>query len=192
MTDRLHSDIRILPCKHNITASNFTTLFFDHWYCKNGLPLEIVSDHDKLFVSRFWKTLHALTGITLKMSSAYHPTTDGISEHSNKTINQCLHYHVQCNQQGWVRALPRILFQLMNTKNASTKYSPHQLHMGCSPRLLPPFVPSNVPVEPNAITATDAILHLHDNVADAKDNLLLAKVTNSHFSNLSRSKEDVY
>ena len=49
-----------------------------------------------------------LTGVKLKMSSAYHPEMDGTSEHSNKTINQLLHYHVHRNQKGWVSALPRI------------------------------------------------------------------------------------
>jgi hypothetical protein len=35
------------------------------------------------------------------MSMAYHPETDGASERLNKTINQCLHYHVERNQLGW-------------------------------------------------------------------------------------------
>jgi hypothetical protein len=192
MTDHLHSNICIIPCKLNISASDFATLFFDHWYCENGLPLEIVSDRNKLFVSHFWKTLNSLTGVTLKISSAYHPTTDGSSERTNKTINQCLRYHVKQNQKGWARALPHIHFQLMNTINASTKYSPFQLRMGRSPRLLPPLVPSSVPVEPSAINAADLILQLQDVLADAKDNLLLSKVTNAHFSNLSRSPDNIY
>jgi len=58
----------------------------DLWYCENSLPLNIVSDHDKIFVSKFWKALHVLTGIKLKMLLAYHPETDGSSKQSNKTI----------------------------------------------------------------------------------------------------------
>jgi hypothetical protein len=77
-------------------------LFFDHWYCENGLPLDIVSDRDKLFMSRFWKALHKLTGVKLKMSTAYHPETDGSSKRTNKTVNQALHFHVERNQKGWV------------------------------------------------------------------------------------------
>lgn len=69
--------------------------------CKNGLPLEIISDHNKLFVSKFWETLHKLTGVKLKMSTAYHPQLDGASKWSNKTINQSLQYHVKHNQTGW-------------------------------------------------------------------------------------------
>jgi hypothetical protein len=63
-----------------LTAEKLADLFFKEWYCENGLPLEIVSDRDKLFVSQFWTALHKLTGITLKMSSSFHPQTDGASE----------------------------------------------------------------------------------------------------------------
>ena len=133
MTDHLGADICLVPCQNSIMASQFTTLFFDHWYCKNGLPKEIVSDCDKLFMSRFWKSLHKLTRVKVKMLSAYHPQTDGTSEHTNKTVNQCLHFHVQRNQKGWVRALPRVCFHIMNSVNASTGFLPFQLHIGCSP-----------------------------------------------------------
>ena len=79
-TDLLGSDIRIILTCTNITAEHLASLFFNEWYCKNGLPTDIVSDRDKLFVSRFWKALHRLTGVKMKMSTAYHPETDGASE----------------------------------------------------------------------------------------------------------------
>jgi hypothetical protein len=111
----------------NISAEDLAVVFFDEWYCKNGLPLEIVSDCDKLFMSKFWMALHKITGVKLKMSSAYHPQSDGASEQSNKTINQCPRYHVEQNQLGWKRALSWIHFNMMNTLNGSTGFSPFQL-----------------------------------------------------------------
>jgi hypothetical protein len=97
-TDRLGFDFQLTPTRTNITPENFALLFFDTWYCENGLPLEIISDRDKLFVSKFWNALHKLTGVKLKMSTAFHPQTDGTSEHTNKTVNQCIRYHVARNQ----------------------------------------------------------------------------------------------
>ena len=108
MTDHIGTDIRIIPTRTDLNTEGLALLFFDNWYCENGLPCDIVSNHDKLFISHFWKALTKLTGVSLKMSTAYHPETDGSSEHSNKTINQSIRYHVQRNQMGWVRALPRI------------------------------------------------------------------------------------
>jgi len=87
ITDRLHFDIRIILTQCDISAEDLATIFFTNWYCENGLPLEIISNHDKLFISKFWKALHKLTGVKLKLSMAYHPQTDGVSERSNKTIN---------------------------------------------------------------------------------------------------------
>jgi hypothetical protein len=44
MTDRLGLDIRIVPTKTNITAEDLAVIFFNNWYCENGLPKEIISD----------------------------------------------------------------------------------------------------------------------------------------------------
>ena len=132
MTDRMGSDIQIMPTRMDIAAEDFAQLFFDHWYCENGLPLELIPDGDKLFVSRFWKALTKITGIKLGMSTAFHLETDGASEQTNKTVNQCLRYHVTGDQQGWVRALLRVRFANWNTVNRSTGFSPFQLHTGHS------------------------------------------------------------
>jgi len=195
LTDCLGSDIRIVPTCCNITAEDLAVLFFNQWYCENGLPLHTVSDRDKLFISKFWRALNVLTGVKLKMSSAYHPQTDGSSERLNKTVNQAIRYHVRRNQRGWVNALPRICFDIMNTVNASSGYSGFQLRLGRSPRIIPPLVPytlgDNLHNTTEAERAATLIRRLHNDVNDAKDNLLQAKVFQVHFANARRSPEDV-
>ena len=57
ITDHLGADLRIIPTHTDISVENLPTLFFDHWYCENGLPLDIVSDCDKLFMVQVWKAL---------------------------------------------------------------------------------------------------------------------------------------
>ena len=59
--DRMGADIQIIPTRINITAEDLALLFFDNWYCENGLPDDIVCDRDKLFISKFWKALTKLT-----------------------------------------------------------------------------------------------------------------------------------
>lgn len=71
-TDHLDSYIQLVPTQMNITAEDLAYLFFHKWYYENGLPADIVSNWDKLFMSQFWKALHKLTGVKLKMSTAYH------------------------------------------------------------------------------------------------------------------------
>jgi hypothetical protein len=194
ITDRLGSDIQIVPTKTTITAKELAVTFFNTWYCENGLPNNIVCDCDKIFVSRFWKVLMKLTGVKLKMLSAYHPETDGSIKRSNKTINQLLCYHVKRNQKGWVCALPRICFQIMNTVNVLTGFSGFQLHLGRSPRVMPPIVPQLLPVDLQAAgdTAVTIISCLKDNVAQAQDNLLLMKITQAFHASATHLPDPMY
>jgi len=191
ITDRLGSDIQIIPTRTDIMAEELAIVFIDNWYCENGLPLEIILDRDKLFVAKFWRSLHKLSGVKLKMSSTNHPETDGSSEHTNKSVNQCLRFHVERNQKGWKRALPRIWFFLMNTVNKSTGYSPFQLKYGHSPRILPHFE-STVPADKEDVDAMEIVERIQKNVADAKDNLMLAKISQAYFANGKRSPEIMY
>jgi hypothetical protein len=188
-TNRLSSDIQIIPTTNNLTAQKLAELFFNKWFCENGLPLEIISDRDKLFISNFWKALHQLTGIKLKMSTSYHPETDGASERTNKTVMQAIRFHVERNQLGWVRALPRIRFNIMNTVNKSTDFSPFQLRFGRRPQLLPPITSATTPVShqiPTDRTARAIIDRIQNDMWEAQDNLIKAKVSQSEQANKYR------
>lgn len=195
ITDRLGSDIRLVPCKQDLTAEQLAVLFFDHWYCENGLPLDIISDRDKLFVSRFWRALHKLTGVKLKMSTAFHPQTDGASERTNKTVVEAIRFHVDRDQKGWVKALPRVRFAIMNTKNASTGFAPFQLRFGRSPRVLPPQLgraAANSEVVSEVDLAMRLIEGIEADVMEAKDNLVNAKLAQAAQANKHRRDEVVY
>ncbi len=122
------------------------------------------------------------------MSTAYHPKTDGASECTNKTIIQALRFHVAQNQKGWVHALPQVRFDLMNMINCSTGFTPFQLHMGQSLRLLHPLIPSTPNTEEERL-AEELILQVHEDVCEAQDNLILARVSQAAQANKTRSEE---
>jgi len=79
------------------------------------------------------------------MSSAYHLQSNSVSERTNKTVIQCIRFAVERNQCSWVEALPMVRFDIMNTMNSSTGFSPFRLRFGESPRLLPPFATPSQP-----------------------------------------------
>lgn len=95
MTDQLGADIQIASCNTNMTAEEFASLFFNRWYCENGCPLELISDCNKIFISKFWRALMKLTGVRHKLSMVYHPKMDGASERTNKIVVQCIQFHVE-------------------------------------------------------------------------------------------------
>jgi hypothetical protein len=84
----------------------------------------------------------------------------------------------------------------MNTINISTGFSPFQLRMGRSPRLLPPLTPHVPTVPPDnsqeSLAACALIERLQLDVAEAKDNLLAAKTAQAKFANRHRADEDIF
>ena len=136
--------------------------------------------------------LHKLTGVKLKMSTAYHPQTDGASKHTNKTLNQAICYHVDNNQKGWLSKLPRIHFAIMNTVNSSTGFSPFHLRTGRSPHLIPPLAPASTTASASKLDARKIIAQLELDVKEAQDNLLAAKIRQAYHANEHQGPEIIY
>ena len=108
----LTSMVHLVPSRTNYNASQLAELMFEHVYKLHGLPKNIISDRDVLFTSTFWKQLHRLIGTKLRLSSAYHPQSDGSTERANRTITQMLRQCVHPNQKDWVAKLPAIEFAI--------------------------------------------------------------------------------
>lgn len=191
ITDQLNSDIHLIPTTMEVLARNFAGQFFHHWYCKNGLPLEIISDCDAKFVSEFWHGLCTLSGVKHKMLSAYHPQMDGALEQTNKTVIQSLQFHVDKHQTGWVDTLPLVRFNMINTIIASTGYTHFQLHLSCSPRLIPPIT-CGTPVTLDLVESVEQLLqHFQSTVFDARDNIWATKVNQSASANLHQKPDPI-
>ena len=77
----------------------------------------------------------------------------------------------------------------MNSVNASTGFSNFQIRLGRSPRLIPPIVPTTITdLRSNAtesVCAQELIKTIKMDVAEAKDNLIQAKVFQTHYANLN-------
>ena len=82
----------------------------------------------------------------------------------------------------------------MNTINTSTGYSGFQLQLGRSPQLIPPIVPTSLPPDlHSAASATENIIsQVTEDIADAKDNLLEAKLYQASSTNASWGSEITY
>ena len=86
VVDRLSKYSHFCALGHPYTASSVAQIFLDQIFRLHGMPSSIVLDRDVTFTSHFWTELFHHTGTKLKMSSGYHPQTDGQTE----IINKCL------------------------------------------------------------------------------------------------------
>ena len=67
-------------------AEGLTKLFQDHVWKLHGLPESIISDRGVQFVAGMMKELNNLLEIQTKLSTAYHPQTDGQTERINQEL----------------------------------------------------------------------------------------------------------
>jgi len=130
----LTSMVHLVPGRINYNAKQIAELMFEAVYKLHGLPKNIISDRDVLFTSTFWAHLNKLIGTQLKMSSAYHPETDGSTERANRTITQMLRQCIGTKQTDWVSKLPSVEFAINSARSESTGYAPFFLNTGRMPR----------------------------------------------------------
>lgn len=132
--DLLTGYVLLVPGRTNYKAKEMAELVFSEVYKRHGLPARIVSDRDVLFTSTFWDRLHKLLGVELRMSSAYHPETDGSTERANRTVTTMLRLCVNEKQTNWVSCLPAIEFAINSARSESTGFAPFFLNNGRMPR----------------------------------------------------------
>ena len=67
----------------------------------HGIQKEIIFDRDSRFTCNFWKTLFTGLDTQLSFSTAYHPQTDGRTEHVNQILEDMLRMYVMQNTLKW-------------------------------------------------------------------------------------------
>ena len=85
----------------------------------NGIPLELVSDRDKIFTSDHFEHLSKRLGISLRLSSARSQQTNGKAERKIAAIEEVLRNGVNYRQDNWTEILPYALFALNQAPSAA-------------------------------------------------------------------------
>ncbi|CAA77891.1 Reverse Transcriptase, partial [Cladosporium fulvum T-1 virus] len=124
MVDRLTKYAHFIPASEIYTAEQLGYLVLDRLIRYHGFPEVFITDRDKLFTSNYWKTLMGTIGIKHKLSTAYHPETDGQTERTNQTLEQYLRHYINYAQDNWVSLLPMAQIALNNHKSETTSTTP--------------------------------------------------------------------
>ena len=121
------------PVKVTIDAPGLTEVIINVVVCHHDLSDSIVTNQGSFFTSRFWSSLCYFLGIKRRLSTAFHPQTDGQTKRQNSTMEAYLWAFINFEQNDWAKLLPIVKFAYNNAKNASTGHTPFKLNCGYHP-----------------------------------------------------------
>ena len=90
IVDWLTKMVHYEPMQITITAPALAEVILNVIVRQHGLPDSIVSDRSSVFTSKLWSSLCYLLSIKWRLSTAFHPQTDGQTERQNSTIEAYL------------------------------------------------------------------------------------------------------
>jgi hypothetical protein len=185
MIDRGSKLVHYAACKSTIDSPGLANIFIDNVIKHHGIPSSIVSDRGPQFDSSWWKQFYLRLGTNVKLTTAYHPQSDGQTENANKTLEQYLRSFVNDYQDNWDVCLSMAEFAINNSKHISTGYSPFQLVYSH-----PVNTPIDVVVKPFKISdnasASDKVKVMKNIWDDARERLIKSQDRQSYYANQHR------
>ena len=113
-----------------IMAEGLAKLFRDNMWKLHRLPESVISDRGPQFVVELMRELNKMLGIETKLSTAYHPETNGQIERTNQELEQYLRMYVNHRQNNWAKWLATVEFAFNNKVHTATKSLPFQVNYG--------------------------------------------------------------
>ena len=113
----LMKGVILLPCHKTIIARQVAKLLLENLYKQFRLPDEFISDRGPQFAAHTFRELLKLLGITSKLSTAYHPQTDGATEQVNQEIEAYLSIFCSSFPEEWAKKLYLVEFTHNNQQH---------------------------------------------------------------------------
>jgi hypothetical protein len=152
VVDRYTKMTRYIPVTKTIDAVQLATKFIDQIVRFFGIPKGIVSDRGSVFTSNYWSELCYQLRVTRRLSTAFHPQTDGQTERQNQTLEAYLRSYCNESKNDWVRLLALAEFSYNNARHSTTGQSPFRAMYGYDPMLAVQAEPSSANREVPATT----------------------------------------
>ena len=122
--DRLSKMTHFVATTEGTSAEGLARLFWDNVWKLHGLPESVVLDRGSQFAAELMKELNRMLGIQTKLSTAFHPQTDGQMERMNQELEQYLRFFVENRQKDWPEWLASAEFAVNNKVHTATKMLP--------------------------------------------------------------------
>ena len=120
----------------DITARSCARSLIRHWVACFGVPDTIVTDRGRQFTSELWAELTSCLGISRKLTTSYHPQSNGMVERQHRTLKERLISRASASgETSWMENLPFVLLGLRSSVRADASCSPADVLYGGPLRL---------------------------------------------------------
>ena len=133
--DQFSKEVEFIPCTKSVSALDTAKLYLRHVWKYHGLPTGIVSDRGPQFASQVMKNICKRLGIQPRLSTTYHPQTDGQTERINQDLQQYLCIFTSEKQDEWVSWLPLAQFSYNAKKQLSREKSLFEVTRSYQPKM---------------------------------------------------------
>ena len=97
--------IQFVPYNKETTAEELAKIIKSEIIKYFGIFKSCVLDRGSLFIFIWWAIFYYWWEIRRKLSTTFHPQTDGVTERQNQTLEIFLRYYTNYNQDDWARLL---------------------------------------------------------------------------------------
>lgn len=108
----------------------------------HGSPRDVVSDRGPQFTAKFWSEFCRLLGVSVSLSSGFHPQSNGLSERLNLQLKTSLRILCSTDPSSWSRNLVWTEYAHNSLPSVSMGFSPFEVVYGYPPPLC--FLPWRV------------------------------------------------
>ena len=114
----LTKGVVLTPCAKTLTHEGAGDILLNHVYKHFGLPDSIISDRDPQFTAKTFQELLKLLGVKSKLTTAYHPQSNGTTEHFNQEIKAYIGIYCSSNPETWHQSIGTMEFTHNNRRHS--------------------------------------------------------------------------
>ena len=181
IVDRYSKMALYFPVQKTIKAAEVADILIDSIFTRFGFPKGIVSDRDPRFTSEFWSELCYYAKVKRRLSTAFHPQTDGQTERQNQTLQEYLRAFCSLTQRDWAARLPIAEFAFNNAFRSDLDATPFRVVLGYDP---PSYFDAGDSVEKGRVPAAkERIQRIHELRKDLQKRLERASESQAKYYN---------
>jgi hypothetical protein len=201
LVDRFSKYVRYIPVTKTITAQRLAETLLVQCFLRQGPPDTLLSDRGSVFTSQFWSDICYHLKIDHRLSTAFHPQTDGQTERQNQELETYLRIYMNYQQDNWVDLLPYAEYAYNSKNHSAHMESPIKVAFGLDPKGFdgvpdehwlrrPPEAWDKEAKTPELRRqVADRLSRWHDSWETAKETLEYSQKSNARWYNAKRSEQ---